>query len=282
MSIARDQAGPGPAIRALGSQVKPTFMGPALAGAVYGGLLGGAVDPRPAAVHVVATFLALYAAHVKDSLVDFYRRGEDETLQLTPRGCYLALAVSGAGFVTCLPVIWWLAGALPALLTLPLWPLGYLHAPWLDRHPIGTSFDYAVGVFLVVLGGAAVQVGRLDPATVGTAVVFVPVVAAGAILVDADDVDADRRFGKRTVPAILGVGRARLVAAGLVGVAAAIVLGLSILGPLPELALTAAAVLGSVTLGLPAVEPRHGFRLAMGGTTVAAVLLLVAIRGLPW
>ena len=302
MPIARDGAGLPPAARALATQVKPTFMLPALAASVYGGLLAVAVaspagltgasvgpDPpsgggfafAPTAVHVLAVFLALYAAHVKDSLVDFYGRGEDQTLALTRGGCRLALVASGLGFLACLAALWVLAGAAGVLLALPLWLLGYLHAPWLDGHPVGTSADYAFGVALVVLGGYAVQTGRLDPVALGVAATFLPAVASGAILVDVGDVEADRRIGKRTVPVLVGVRRAGLIAGGLLGSAAVAVVGLVGAGVLPPASVAAAAVLGAVALATSLVDVGRGSGLAMAGTTAAAVLLLVAVGGLP-
>ena len=296
MRIARDGTGLLPAARALVTQVKPTFMAPALAASVYGGLLAvviaadgpvgtdalRGVATLPATLHLLAVFLALYAAHAKDSLVDFYGRDEDETLALTRAGCRVAIGASGVGVLACLGALGATAGPTAFLLTLPLWPLGYLHAPWLDRHPAGTSADYAIGVGLVVVGGYAVQGGRLDAVALGVAATFVPAVSAGAVLVDAGDVAVDRRLGKRTVPVLLGPRRAGFVAAGLLGASAAVVLALVGTGVLPPAAVAAAAVLGAVALATPFVDPSRGFGLAMAGTTAAAVLLLLSIAGGSW
>lgn len=281
MPIARDGAGVVPSAGALASQVKPAFMTPALAASAYGALLAGDAAPGPAGVHVVATFLALYTAHVKDSLVDFYGRDEDEFIRLTRGGCRLAIAGAGVGFAGCLAALWLVGGPVPTLLTLPLWPLGFLHAPWLDRHPVGTSADYAVGVSLVVLGGYAAQAGDLGPVALSVAVTILPAVAAGAILADVVDVEGDRRLDKRTVPVVVGVGRGRGVAGGLLGLAAATVLGLVALGVLPMIAGPAAAVLALVGLAAPWLAPRWGLRVAMAGTAAAAGVVLVALRGVP-
>lgn len=281
MPIARDGAGAPAAIRALSSQVKPTFMVPALASSVYGGLLAGVVSPLPAAIHVFATFLALYAAHAKDSYVDFYERGEDETLPLTRSGCRVAIAGSIVAFAACLGALWWLAGPVAALLAFPLAVLGYLHAPWLDRHPVGTSLDYAAGVSLVVLGGFTAQAGPPTPTALGVAAVFVPVLAAGGILIDVEDVESDRRIGKRTVPVLVGPRRTRTVAAWLVGIAAGLVVALVAVGPLPTAGRAAAPVLALAGLGVVRVEPRRGLHLLMAGMALVATLLLLSVRGVP-
>lgn len=265
----------------MASQVKPMFMAPALASSVYGGLLAGAVAPLPAAIHVLATFLALFAAHVKDSYVDFYVRREDERLPLTRHGCRLAIVGSGVVFAACLVALWWLAGPTAAFLVLPLWILGYLHAPWLDRHPVGTSLDYSAGVALVVLGGFAAQAGTPTPTAVLVAVVFVPVLAAGGVLIDVEDVESDSRLGKRTVPVLVGPRRTRVVAGGLVGLSAAIVVTLVATGPLPAGGLAAAFVLALAGAGVVRVGPRQGVHRLMAGMAVAATLLLLAVRGVP-
>jgi len=292
MPIARHRSGPLVALRALGSQVKPRFMAPALAASVYGGLLAAAsagppsdglaaavagLSLSPAAVHLLATFLALYTAHVKDGLVDFYERGEDEALPLTREGCRVAIVGSGVGFAACALALWWLVGPLSALLTVPLWPLGYLHAPWLDRGPVGTSTDYAVGVALVVLGGNAVQAHHVSPVALGVAGVFIPVLAAGAVLLDVEDRDVDERVGKRTVPTVLGPRGATRLAAGLVALSAALVAGLVVVGVLPTAALVAAAVLALASLGPTRWSPDRAVTLLQVGTTVAAVLVLAAV-----
>lgn len=281
MRIARDGNDPRTVGRALASQVKPTFMGPALASSVYGGLLAGVVAPLPAAIHLLATFLALYAAHTKDSYVDFFVRREDETLPLAREGCRLAIAGSGIAFAACLGVLWWLAGTTAALLTLPLWVLAYLHAPWLDRHPIGTSLDYATGVALVVLGGFAAQARAPTPTALGVAAVFVPVLAAGAILADVGDVETDRRVGKRTVPVLVGARGARRVAAGACTLAAGLVVAFVAMGPFPTGTLLAAPVLTVAGLGAVRLGPSAGVRGLMVGMAVSAAVLLVAVRGWP-
>ena len=295
MGATRRRSRPRTTLVALATQVKPTFMAPALAASVYGGLLAsGVVDWEaagstrlsagtilPAALHLLATFLGLYFAHVRDGYVDGHVRDEDDTFPLSPTGSRLVLVVAGAGFLACVFGLWRLAGPLAAGPTLPLLALGYCHAPWLDRHPVGTSADYAVGVALVLLGGAAVASGTIPEPVLGVAATFLPVVAAGAVVEDVLDFEADRRISKRTVAVVVGVRGASRLAAGLVWLAAALVAALVAVGVFPTAGLAAAAVLAVAGVGPVAVPPRRAVHVLMTGLAVASVLLLVAVRGLP-
>lgn len=281
MRVASAGAGVDAAVRALASQVKPTFMAPAVASSVYGALLAGLTAPAPAILHLLATALALYVAHVRDGYVDAYVREEDESLPLTPAGCRLAVGVASVGFGACLAALAWLVGPLAVPLVGPLWLLGYLHAPWVDRHPVGTSADYAVGVGLVVVGAAHVQAGAVSPLVAGVGAVFVPVVAAGAVLVDVGDLDVDRRLGKRTVAVVLGASAARFVAAGLVAAAAVVVVALVVGGVLAAGGLVAVPLLAVGATGAAAREPARGLLVLMGALAAAASAMLVVTAGFP-
>ena len=276
-------AGPGvaAALRALATQVKPRFMAPALAASAYGALLAGVVDPAAGGLHLAATFLALHTAHVKDGLVDTYRRGEDASLPLTDAGARAAVAGGTVGTVAVAVALGATAGALAGLLVLPPLVLGLLHAPWLDRHPVGTSADYAVAVAVVVLGGFAAQAGTLTATAVGLSLVLVPAVAAGAVLLDVADLRGDRRLGKETVAVRYGAATARLVALGLVGLAAALVVELVVAGLVPPVGVVAAVPFVLGALGTRAPDPARGLALMMAGTALAMTLLLVAAAGLP-
>lgn len=281
MRIATAGRGTGRQLRALATQVKPRFMAPAVAASIYGGLLVGITEPIAGTLHVLATFLALYAAHVKDGLIDTYRRGEEAELPLTRGGCRLVIFAASMAFLAVTAGLWRAIGAVAALLVLPLWVLGYLHAPWLDRRLVGTSADYAFAMAIVVLGGAYVQVGTVTGAVGGIALAVLPAVAAGAVLEDIPDVESDHRIGKRTVASAHGESAARLVALGLVVAAALVVAGLVGLEVLPRTGLAAAALLALGGVGTRFRDPTKGVTLIIALTAAALVALLVVLRGVP-
>lgn len=281
MRIATAGRGTGRQLRALASQVKPRFMGPAVAASVYGGVLVGITDPVAGTLHGLATFLALYAAHVKDGLIDTYRRGEESTMPLTRGGCRLVIFVASMAFLAVTAGLLRSVGVVAALLVLPLWILGYLHAPWLDRRLIGTSADYAFAMGLGVLGGSYVQVGTVTGPVMGVAAAVLPAVAAGAVLEDVPDVEVDHRIGKRTVAAAYGEATARRVALALLAGAALVVAGLVWLSVLPRAGPLGAALLAVGAVGTRFPDPTRGVTLIIGLTAAALVVLLAALRGVP-
>jgi 4-hydroxybenzoate polyprenyltransferase len=246
MSLARHGAGPVASVGALASQVHPVFMLPALASSAFGAVLARQVTPVPAAVHLLAVFFALYTAHVKDGYVDFHVRGEDDDHPLTVLGCRVALAVATAGFAACLVIIWWLAGTVAALLTLPGWFIGYLHAPELDTNAIGATAGYPAGIGFALLGGYYVQAGALAAVPVAFAVVFLVVLSGIKVVDDATDYEYDRAIGKPTVAVLVGRERARRVAYGLMAGGLGAVLALAAAGVFPPSAAFAPAVFAVV------------------------------------
>src|SRR6056297_3544086 len=163
--IARHGSGPGAALRAFGSQVHPVFMLPPIAASWFGAVLGGLGSVPLGAVHSIVIFAAVYTAHVKDGLVDFHVRDEDEDHPLTVTGCRVALAGATACCFAMIGILWIGVGPIAALLTLPCWLIGYHHAPQLDTNPLTATTGYPAGIALAIVGGSYVQTSSIGPIT---------------------------------------------------------------------------------------------------------------------
>lgn len=148
-------------IGALASQVKPRFTAPAAAAAVFGALLAPRLDLLIGAIHLLATILALYVAHLRDERLDAHVRGEEEPMVSDTLLQYAIPTASGL-FLVAWGTLFVLSGTLPAVLTLVPWLLGLLHAPYLDANPVTTSLDYPVAVAAVIAGGYAAQTGEVS------------------------------------------------------------------------------------------------------------------------
>jgi 4-hydroxybenzoate polyprenyltransferase len=246
MAIARHGSGLRADVGALASQVHPVFMLPPLAASAFGAVLAGRLDPTLLAVHLLAVFVALYTAHVKDGYVDFYGREEDDDHPLTAGGCRTALAAASGVFFACLLVVGLLVDRWAALLTLPGWIVGYLHAPQLDLHPVGATAGYPAGIAFALLGGHYVQATALGPSVVAFAGVFFVVLCGIKVVDDATDYEYDRSIGKRTVAVVLGPTAARRFAYGLMAAGMVAVLALAAVGVFPASSVLAPLVFGVV------------------------------------
>ena len=225
MSVARHGEGTSAALGALASQVHPVFMLPPLAASAFGAVLAGRFVAGLAAGHLFVVFCALYTAHVKDGYVDFHLRGEDADHPLTARGCRVALALATLGFAAGTAVLGVVVDGVAALLCLPGWVVGYLHAPQLDTHPVTATVGYPAGIGFALVGGYYVQAQAVSVTVLAFAAVFVTILAGIKVIDDATDYAYDRSIDKRTVAVVVGRRRARAVAyglmtAGLVGVLA--------------------------------------------------------------
>jgi lycopene cyclase domain-containing protein len=276
MAIARHGTGALPVVRALASQVHPVFMLPPVATSLFGALLAPAVAPLPALAHVVAVFFAVYTAHVKDGYVDFHRRGEDDDHPMTARGCRLALAGAAVGFAGALVALYVLVGPGAALVTLPTWAIGYLHAPQLDTGPATATAGYPTGVALCILGGHYVQAGTLAPAPLAYAAVFLVVLCGVKVIDDAQDYDYDRSIDKRTVAVAVGPRRARELAHGLLLAGAVAVLWGTVDGVFPASAPLAVLAVLPVAYVARDADPRLATMLLVRGVYVLLALLVVA------
>jgi len=277
VGLARHESGVRASARALASQVHPVFMLPPLSASWFGAVVAGEFALGLGTVHVLAVFFAVYTAHVKDGYVDFHVRGEDDDHPLTDRGCRLALAGSTAGFAACLLALLVAVGPGAALLTLPTWIIGYLHAPQLDTNPVTTTLGYPTGIALAILGGFYVQRTALSGTVLGFALVFLVTLAGVKIIDDEQDFAYDRSIGKRTVSVSLGRDRARSLAVALLYAGQAGVLWGTIDGLFPPSAPAAAVAFAVVALFALRGGPRLATMLLIRGAYVFLALLVVAV-----
>ncbi|PSP88772.1 lycopene cyclase [Halobacteriales archaeon QS_4_66_20] len=277
MAIARHADGVGADVRALASQVHPVFMLPPLAASWFGAVVAGEFVLGIGLTHMAAMFFAVYTAHVKDGYIDFYKRGEDDDHPMTIRGCRLALAGATVGFACVLVALFLAVGPGAALITLPTWFIGYLHAPQFDTNPVTTTLGYPTGIALAILGGFYVQTSTLTPSIVGFALVFLVTLAGVKIIDDEQDYDYDRSIQKQTVSVALGRQRARTLAVGLMLLGLVGVLWGSVDGRFPPSSPLAALAFGVVAFLAYRAEPTVATMLLIRGAYVFLALLLVAV-----
>ncbi|PAU83012.1 hypothetical protein CK500_12875 [Halorubrum salipaludis] len=260
---------------ALARLVRPAFLGPAVATAAVGGLLAPAPAGPVLVGHALAVGLAVYAAHLRDALVDRFRRGEEPPGGTTPRLLRRAFVAASLAFWAVVAGLWWTVGPVAALAVGPLWALAALHAPHLDVTPVGSATDYAVGVALALVGGYALQTGALAPDVLAVAAALGLALVAVTVSVDALDAAFDRQIGKQTVPVALGAAAADRLAATLFLAAGATVAVAVAAGALPWGALAAAAVCPASAAAVFA-RPRRRSVLAQMASLYPLAALLVA------
>ena len=277
MAIARHGTGPRAALGAVVSQIHPVFMTPPLAASGFGAVLGGFRDPNLAIFHVGVAFVALYTAHVKDGLVDFHHRGEDDDHPLTRRGCHLALAGSSTLFFLGAAGLWILVDPVATLLALPGWLVAVLHAPQLDTNPFGATLGYPVGIGFALLGGYYVQTRTLSTAVLAFAVVFVVVLAGIKIVDDATDYDYDRSVDKRTVAVVLGHRGAHRLAYALMGAGMVVVAALAVTGVVPRGSALAVVPFAAVAVVARRADAELATMLLVRASYLFFALLVVAV-----
>ncbi|MFB6166046.1 MAG: UbiA family prenyltransferase, partial [Haloarculaceae archaeon] len=219
-----------------------------------------------------------YTAHVKDGYVDFYVRGEDDDHPLTAPGCRLALAGATATFALALVGVLLAVGPGAALVTLPAWIIGYLHAPQLDLNPVTATAGYPTGIAVAVVGGYYVQAQSVSVTVAAFAAVFLVVLSGIKVIDDAQDYDYDRSIGKRTVAVVLGRRRARAFAFGLMGVGLLAVLACAAVGVFPPSAAFAPVVFG----GVAALTRRADAELSTMLLIRGSYLFLAALVAATW
>lgn len=276
MSLARHGTGPVAAVAALGSQIHPVFMLPPVAASAFGAVLAVEFSVGLAALHMATAFCALYVAHVKDGYIDFHIRGEDDDHPLSAVGCRVGIVGASVVFFLGCVALAWLVDPIAALLTLPGWLIGYLHAPQFDMHPVGATAGYPVGIGLALLGGFYVQTTTLTPAVVGYAAVFTTVLCGIKTIDDGTDYAYDRSIGKRTVAVVLGRQRARRLAHALMLSGLGGTLALAALGVFPLAAVVAPVAFG-IVLGISRhADEKHATMLLIRGSYVFLAVLVVA------
>ncbi len=277
MAVARHGDGGVAILRALASQVHPVFMLPPIAASLFGGVIAGQSSTVAAGVHAVAIFAAVYTAHVKDGYVDFHRRGEDDDHPLTAGGCRLALVAASGLHATALAGLWAVAGWGAVALTAPTWLIAYHHAPQLDTNPVGATMGYPAGIALSVLGGYYAQAGTVVVEPVGFAVVFLVLLTGVKVIDDAQDYDYDLSIQKRTVAVVLGPGRARGVAFGLMAAALVLVGALAGLAVFPPTAALAVVPFGAVAYVARRADPELATMLLVRGAYLFLAVLVAAV-----
>ncbi|MFB6152032.1 MAG: UbiA family prenyltransferase [Haloarculaceae archaeon] len=278
MALSTRGRGPVTALRALASQVHPVFMLPAVASSLFGGVFARGFDAGPAAVHALAVFFGLYAAHVTDGYVDFYVRDEDDDHPLTARGCRLTRAGAAVAFLACCLALWWLVGPVAALVTAPGLVVGLLHAPVLDTNPVGATAGYPTGIALALVGGYYVQARAFSASVLALAGVFLVVLSGIKVIDDAQDYEYDRSIGKRTVAVAVGPRGAHraayaLMTAGMVGVGAMA----AVLDGVPPSAVGASAAFGAVALVARRADPELATMLLIRGSYLFLAVLVAAV-----
>jgi lycopene cyclase domain-containing protein len=277
MAFARDGTGLRADLGALASQIHPVFMLPPVAASAFGAVVAGRLAPVPLSLHATATFLAVYTAHVKDGYVDFYGRGEDDDHPMTAAGCRRALVGAGIGFAAAAAGLWVVVGPVAAALALPMWLLGFLHAPQFDTNPVTTTLGYPLGIATAIVGGAYAQAGSVGGTAVAFGVVFAVVLAGVKIVDDATDHDYDRSIDKRTVAVALGRPRARRLAYALLYAGFTLVVVFTVDGLFPTAAPAATVAFGAVAALTTRAEPELATKLLVRGAYVFLAVLVASV-----
>jgi len=258
------------------SQIHPVFMLPPVAASAFGAVLAVDFSLPLAGLHMATAFCALYVAHLKDGYIDFHHRGEDDDHPLSARGCRVGLAgASTAFFIGCL-TLGYLVDPIAALVTLPGWLIGYLHAPQLDMHPLGATAGYPTGIGFALLGGFYVQTSTLTLPVVAYAVVFTTILCGIKTVDDMTDYAYDQSINKRTVAVVLGRREARRFAHGLMLAGMVMVVLLAALGVFPPTAAFAPVAFGAVFIISRRAEEKHATMLLIRGSYVFLAVLVVA------
>ena len=249
---------------------------PPVAASAFGAILAVEFRLGLAGLHMATAFCALYVAHVKDGYIDFYIRGEDDDHPLSAVGCRAALIGASAAFFAGCLALGLLVDPIAALLTLPGWLIGYLHAPQLDTNPVGATAGYPAGIGIALLGGFYVQTTTLTPAVVAYAAVFTVVLCGIKVIDDGTDYAYDRSINKRTVAVVLGRHRARRLAHGLMLAGLGGTALLSAGGLFPPTAAVAPVVFGAVLALAWRADEHHATMLLIRGSYLFLAVLVVA------
>jgi 1,4-dihydroxy-2-naphthoate octaprenyltransferase len=289
MDIARHRSGPLGVVAAYATQVHPVFMLPPVAASLFGAVVavrdgaapltgpGGSFAAWPAVLHAVAVFCAVYTAHVKDGYVDFHLRGEDDDHPLTAPGCRLGLASATVAFAACTAALGLLVGPWAALLTAPMWAIGYLHAPQLDTNPVTATTGYPLGVALALAGGYYVQSASLSATALAFCAVFLLLLSGVKVIDDSQDYEYDRTIAKTTVAVAVGRRRARRGAYALMAGALVTVAGFAAAGLFPPSAVAAVVAFAAVAAVAYRATDEVATMLLVRGAYVFLACLVAAV-----
>ena len=242
--------------RTLPAAVSPVLVGTGAAAAV-----GSVVLMRAALALIVALALQVgvnYANDYSDGI-----RGTDSVrigpFRLVGSGTATPPAVRAAAFISF--AIACAAGLMLVVLTRAWWLLAVgglaVAAAWFytgGRRPYGYHGLGELSVFVffglvAVTGTTYVQVGRITPASVVCGVAVGALACAILVVNNLRDIVGDARSGKRTLAVFLGSRRTRLLYAGLLTTAYALVIAVAIAGrPWAVLAMLSAPVAARAAL----------------------------------
>jgi 1,4-dihydroxy-2-naphthoate octaprenyltransferase len=258
----------GARLRTLPAAVSPVLVGTGAAAAAGSVLLGRAVLAL-----VVALALQVgvnYANDYSDGI-----RGTDAArigpFRLVGSGAAAPSTVRAAALVSF--AIAGVAGFALVLLTGAWWLLaigvGAIAAAWYytgGRRPYGYRGLGELSVFVffglvAVTGTTFVQVGRVTPTAVVCGAAVGALACAILVVNNLRDIAGDARSGKRTLAVRLGSPRTRLMYAGLVVTAYALVIAIAIAG-LPWAALAVLSSPLAVLAARPVLQGADGARLA--------------------
>jgi len=277
MAFARGDTGPRADLGALASQIHPVFMLPPVAASAFGAVIAGRMDLLPLLLHAAATFFAVYTAHVKDGYVDFHSRGEDDDHPMTAAGCRRALVGAGVGFAAASAGLWVVVDPVAAALAVPMWLLGFLHAPQFDTNPVTTTLGYPLGIATAIVGGFYAQTGSVAGDAVAFGLVFAVTLAGVKIIDDATDYEYDRSIDKRTVAVALGRPRARRLAYALLYAGFTLVVVFAVDGLFPTAAPLAAVAFGGVAAITTRADAELATMLLVRGAYVFLALLVASV-----
>lgn len=265
--------------RTLGMAIAPVLLGNALALADGGGVDGGVLLAT-----VACALLIQIATNLYNDAVDF-ERGTDRPerlgpLRVTLAGWASAAEVKRAALLCLLAALalgaWLGAVGGPLILAIGLASLlagwAYSGGPWPISHSaFGEVFVLLFFGVLAVLGSHWLQTRMVDHLDVLAGLAVGAPAAAVLLVNNFRDLDSDLRGGRRTLAAVLGAARARVVFA------------LLVLAPLPALVLMTATGAPGAALGLmaaPALAPLVGrFGRNGGGPALNALLVDTARAG---
>jgi lycopene cyclase domain-containing protein len=277
MAFARGSTGIRADLGALASQIHPVFMLPPVAASAFGAVIAGRIGLAPLVLHAAATFFAVYTAHVKDGYIDFYTRGEDDDHPMTAAGCRRALVGAGVGFLTAAGGLWLLVGPIAAALAIPMWLLGFLHAPQFDTNPVTTTLGYPLGIATAIVGGHYAQTGAIAGEALAFGLVFAVALAGVKIIDDATDYEYDTSIDKRTVAVVLGRRRARRLAYALLYAGFTLVVVFAVDGLFPTAAPVAAVAFGVVAAIATRADAELATMLLVRGAYVFLAVLVAAV-----
>jgi 4-hydroxybenzoate polyprenyltransferase len=275
------------AIAGLALEVRPLPMAAVLLAALLGGQWAGmrlGALPASMPLLLLAVFFGLYTAHLMDTYIDVVKRHDftpadypllfRDSSGLFPERAYPWAVAASATLCAAASVPPVQAGGVLVAIAMAAGVLVALaYAPLLDRHTLGVSLAYPVGVVAANAAGYALVAGALDFRWLALAATIFFALTGTKIRSDIIDLDDDKKIGKRTVPVLLGRRAGLAVGYGIamagLGLAAALPLLISVTPWIAAPPLAAAAglvisarldalrgslLMASVLLGLLAAE----------------------------